>query len=140
MAMSSTMTTEGTTSFLPFIRLSAVMPAAQAVTCPEGKEYPSSNGEPTYTHHSRNCSTVSNGRGRAMVSLRIIFVMSAPQHTAPNTHTPVSRSLEKHMNISASRKKIIPFSPRKVMTFISGVSTAPRAVARECIRERMALS
>ena len=54
---------------------------------PRGERVPILKREPTYTHHSRNCSTVSNGRGRAMLSLRIMFVMSAPQHTAPNTHS-----------------------------------------------------
>ena len=50
--MISTMMTEGTSHFFPRMRVMAVMPAAQAVTWPEGKEKPSSAGEPTLNHHS----------------------------------------------------------------------------------------
>ena len=35
---------------------------------------------------------------------------------------------------------IMPFSPRKVMSFISGVRKPPAAVARVFIKPRMALS
>ena len=82
----------------------------------------------------------SNGLGRATISLRMMFVMSAPQQTAPNMHTPILRVLEKHMKPIASRNMIMPFSPRKVMSFISGVRKPPAAVARVFIKPRMALS
>jgi len=68
------------------------------------------------------------------------FVISAPQHTAPNTHTPMRRVRAKHISTSDSSRRSSPFSPRKVMSFISGVSTGPSAPARECIIFRIALS
>ena len=74
------------------------------------------------------------------MSLRMMFVISAPQHTAPNMHTPILRVLEKHMKPMASRKKIMPFSPRNVMSFISGVRKPPALPARVFIKPRMALS
>ena len=70
-----TMITDGAIHYFPFNRLIAVIPAAQAVTWPEGKEKPSSTGAPTKTHHWRNCSTVSKGRGRAMLSFRMMLVI-----------------------------------------------------------------
>ena len=70
----------------------------------------------------------------------MMFVISAPQHTAPNTHTPVFLVFEKHISTSASRKKIRPFSPSSVMSFMSGVRTTPRYSPRKCITVSIALS
>ena len=52
-AISSTQMIPGLRYFLPSARYRAVMPAAAAVTCPEGKEKPSSAGAPMSFHHMR---------------------------------------------------------------------------------------
>ena len=125
------MSTEGSTHFFPRMRDMAVMPAAAAVTCPEGKEKPSSAGAPTNCHHWRNCSTVSKGLGLAMVSFRMMLVIKAPQHTAPKMQTPKSLVRAKQAKTTARIKNTSPFSPRRVISFISGVSTVPALWARE---------
>ena len=108
------------------------MPAAQAVTCPEGKEKPSSSGAPTKPHQASNSALVMYGRGLATLSLRMMLVISAPQQTAPKMHTPRSRLSIISIKSSASRKKTMPFSPKKVIARISGVITAPSFSAMPC--------
>ena len=130
--MSSTMTMEGRIHFFPRIMVIAVMPAAQAVTCPDGKEKPSSAGEPTAIHQSSYSMEFSKGRRRATLSLRITFVISAPQHTAPKMHTPRSRVFANSRNRKASRKKGQPFSPINVIKRKNGVSTTPALSAKKC--------
>ena len=75
-----------------------------------------------------------------MLSFRMMLVISAPQHTAPKMHTPRSRLRAKQINTSASRKKISPFSPSRVITFISGVITTPTPSATLCSAPSSALS
>ena len=59
-----------------------------------------------------------------------LFVTSAPQQTAPNTHTPIFRVLRKQHSATASAKNSSPFSPSSVRIFIAGVSTPPARTAR----------
>ena len=140
MPISSTTMTDGSIHFLPREKHSAAIPAVAAVTCPEGKEKPSSAGEPTASQKFLYCAIYSKGLGLATRSFRMMLVISAPQHTAPKMHTPILRVREKHISPSANRNMIIPFSPRKLMTFIRGVRKPPAASASLFIRERMALS
>ena len=84
------------------------------------------------TDLGRGRGIMVKGRGRATQSLRRMLVISAPQHTAPKMHTPRSRLSAMSMKTSASRKKTMPFSPRKVITRISGVSTVPALSPRTC--------
>ena len=83
---------------------SAVTPAIAAVTWPEGKEYSLSAYAPAACHQVRKGSTVS-GRGRATKSLSQKFVMSAPQHTAPNMQMPILRVFGNSISGPAQRRE-----------------------------------
>ena len=69
--------------------------------------------------------------------MRMKFVRIAPQAMAPNMHTPVRRVREKSISTILIAIRIRPFSPKRVMTFIIGVSMLPRDSAMLCIRRRI---
>ena len=116
---------------------SAVTPAIAAVTWPEGKEYSLSAYAPAACHQVWKGSTVS-GRGRATKSLSQKFVMSAPQHTAPNMQMPALRVFGNSISTMPSTRKRMPFSPSSVMARHSGVKKPPAASARLCSACKMA--
>lgn len=116
---------------------SAVTPAIAAVTWPEGKEYSLSAYAPAACHQVRKGSTVS-GRGRATKSLSQKFVMSAPQHTAPNMQMPALRVFGNSISAMPSARKTMPFSPSSVMARHSGVKAPPAVPAKLCSACKMA--
>ena len=56
----------------------------------------------------------------------------APQAMAPNMHTPIFRLRGKSISTRDSKMSSRPFSPSKVTSFISGVSTVPSFSAIRC--------